>query len=53
MECLAYGTERCQTCSEGMRAYCERKHEKLQNGTFNHADDYFDYLDLVVDDDDL
>ena len=51
-ECLDYGTSRCETCSEGMRAYCERLHQKLQDGTFNLADDYWDYIELVVNDDD-
>lgn len=50
MECVSYGTDRCETCSEGQRAYCERVHEKLENGTFSLASDYWDYLELVVDD---
>ena len=52
LECLAYGTERCATCSEGMRKYCKLKHQKLQDGTFDIAKDYWDYIELVVEEDD-
>ena len=51
MECISYGTDRCATCSEGQRAYCERVHKKLEEGTFDLATDYWDYIELVVGED--
>lgn len=52
LECTNYGTAKCVTCSDGQRAYCERKHQKLQDGTFDLAKDYWDYIELVICDDD-
>ena len=51
-ECLAFGTSKCMSCSEGMQKYCQLKHEKIENGTFTLAGDYWDYIDLVINDDD-
>ena len=52
MECLNYGTDTCANCSKGQKAYCDRLHEKITNGTYDIVQDYWDYIDLVVDEDD-
>ena len=51
MECLNYGTEKCVNCSNGQKAYCDRVHDKIKNGTYDLAQDYWDYIELVVEDD--
>lgn len=51
MECLNYGTEKCVNCSNGQKTYCDRLHEKIKNGTYDTAQDYWDYIELVVEDD--
>ena len=51
MECLAYGTEKCATCSQ--QEYCKKLHEKLENGTYNALDDYWDYINSAISDDEL
>lgn len=53
LECLNYGTPKCKNCSQGQQDYCKKKHEKIENGTFNLLDDYWDYIDSVVDDEDF
>ena len=45
MECLNYGTQKCETCRE--KGYCDKRHQKLENGTFNLLDDYWDYIDEI------
>lgn len=52
MECLNYGTDTCSNCSKGQKAYCDRLHEKITNGTYDIGQDYWDYIDLVIDEDD-
>ena len=53
MECLAYGTEKCATCSHNQQEYCKKLHDKLENGTYNIVDDYWDYIDTMIDDEEL
>lgn len=50
MECLNYGTSKCASCSKGQQEYCQKLHNNLENGTYNIADDYWDYIDSVIDD---
>jgi Zn-dependent alcohol dehydrogenase len=53
MECINYGTSKCANCSQGQQNYCKTLHEKIENGTYNIADDYWDYIDSVIDDEEL
>ena len=52
MDCLNYG-KKCANCSKGQQEYCKKRHEKIENGTFNLAQDYWDYIDSMIDDDEL
>ena len=51
MECLNYGTEKCNNCKQ--KEYCNILHKKLENGNYNALDDYWDYIDSVIDDEEL
>ena len=52
LECTNYGTEKCKNCSQGQQTYCNTLHAKVKNGTYNLLDDYWDYINSVIDDDD-
>lgn len=52
MECLNYSTDKCANCSKGQQNYCKSLHEKLETGTYDIGQDYWDYLDLVVAEED-
>lgn len=50
-DCLNYG-KKCNECSKGQQEYCKLKREKMENGTFSLASDYWDYINLVIGEDD-